>query len=256
MPHLTIAGQHLEYAWIAPSTGELPTLVFLHEGLGCLAMWRDFPQRLASATGCGAFVYSRAGHGDSAPLEQARTPAYLHDEALVVLPAVLQVMDIRRSILIGHSDGASIALLYAGTAAAAGTLGLILEAPHIFVEDITIEGIRRTGELYRSSELGHKLARYHGDQTNAVFWGWYDTWLSPAFRDWNIEACLPGVHCPLLILQGQEDEYGTEKQVEAVASQVSGSVEVIMLPGCGHAPHRDQQTRVTKAMADFIGRLR
>lgn len=255
MPHLTVAGQHLEYAGIAPSTDAVPTLVFLHEGLGCLAMWRDFPAQLASATGCGAFVYSRAGYGDSAPLERARTPAYLHDEALVVLPAVLRAMDIGRPILIGHSDGASIALLYASATATTGTLALILEAPHVFVEDITIEGIKRTGELYRSTELAQRLARYHGDQTNAVFWGWYDTWLSPEFRTWNIEACLPGVSCPLLILQGEDDEYGTMKQVEAVASQVSAPAEVVMLPSCGHTPHRDQQTRVAKAMAGFIRRI-
>ncbi len=253
MPHLTAAGQHLEYAWIGPSASAAPTLVFLHEGLGCLAMWRDFPARVASATGCGAFVYSRAGYGDSAPLERARTPSYLHDEARL-LPAVLRAMNIERSILIGHSDGASIALLYASSGAASGTLGLILEAPHVFVEDITIEGITRTGELYRSTELAQRLARYHGDQTNAVFWGWYDTWLSPAFRAWNIEACLPSVSCPVLILQGEDDEYGSNKQVEAIASQVSGSVELVILPRCGHTPHRDQQTRVAKAMVDFIRR--
>ncbi len=255
MPHLTADGQHLEYTWVGPSADAAPTLVFLHEGLGCLAMWRDFPARVVSATGCGAFVYSRAGYGDSAPLERARTLSYLHDEARL-LPAVLRAMDIERFILIGHSDGASIALLYASSSATSGTLGLVLEAPHIFVEDITIEGIKRTGELYRSTDLAQRLARYHGDQTNAVFWGWYDTWLSPAFRTWNIEACLPGVSCPVLILQGEDDEYGSENQVEAITSQVSGPVELVMLPNCGHTPHRDQQTRVAKAMVDFIKQLR
>jgi pimeloyl-ACP methyl ester carboxylesterase len=255
MPHLTADGQHLEYTWVRPSANAAPTLVFLHEGLGCLAMWRNFPARVASATGCGAFVYSRAGYGDSAPLERARTPSYLHDEARL-LPAVLRAMDIERFILIGHSDGASIALLYASSSATSGTLGLILEAPHVFVEDITIEGIKRTGELYRSTDLVQRLTRHHGDQTNALFWGWYDTWLSPAFRTWNIEACLPGVSCPVLILQGEDDEYGSKKQVEAIASQVSGSVELVMLPNCGHTPHRDQQTRVAKAMVDFIKQLR
>jgi pimeloyl-ACP methyl ester carboxylesterase len=255
MPHFTTAGQRLEYEWIGPSASAAPTLVFLHEGLGCLAMWRDFPARVASATGCGAFVYSRAGYGDSTPLERARTPSYVHEEARL-LPAVLRAMNIERSIFIGHSDGASIALLYASSGAGSGTLGLILEAPHVFVENITIEGIKRTGELYRSTELAHRLARYHGDQTNAVFWGWYDTWLSPAFRAWNIEACLPGVNCSVLILQGEDDEYGSKQQVEAIVSQVSGSVELMMLPSCGHTPHRDQKTRVEKAMVDFIRRVR
>jgi pimeloyl-ACP methyl ester carboxylesterase len=255
MPHLCVADQHLEYASSGPSADSVPTLVFLHEGLGCLAMWRHFPERVASATGCGAFVYSRAGYGDSTPLERARTPSYLHDEAQL-LPAVLREVKIERPILIGHSDGASIALLYAGSDAIPRPLGLILEAPHVFVEDITIEGIKRTGELYRSTELAQRLARYHGDQTNAVFWGWYDTWLSPAFRTWNIEACLPRVSCPVLILQGEDDEYGSNKQVQAIAAQVSGSVDLVMLPNCGHTPHRHQQTRVAKGMIDFIRQLR
>ena len=255
MPHLTAAGQRLEYEWIGPSANAAPTLVFLHEGLGSRAMWRDFPARVASATGCGAFVYSRAGYGDSAPLERARTPSYLHDEARL-LTTVLRTMAIERFILIGHSDGASIALLYAGSGATSGALGLILEAPHVFVEEITIEGIKRAGELYRSTELAQRLARYHGDQTNAVFWGWYDTWLSPAFRAWSIETCLPGVSCPVLILQGEDDEYGSKKQVEAILSQVSGSAELVMLPSCGHTPHRDQKTRVERAMVDFIRGLR
>ena len=254
MPHFTVDGQQLEYAWIGPSAEAAPTLVFLHEGLGCLAVWRDFPARIASATGCGAFIYSRAGYGDSAPLERARTRFYLHDEARL-LPIVLRAMNIERFILIGHSDGASIALLYACSTATYDALGLILEAPHVFVEDITIEGIKRTGELYRSTDLAQRLARYHGDQTSAVFWGWYDTWLSPAFRAWNIENYLPGVTCPVLILQGEDDEYGSKKQVEAITQQVSGPVQLVMLPSCGHTPHRDQQTRVAKAMVDFVRRL-
>ncbi len=254
MPYLTVAGHRLEYQWIGPRPNENPTLVFLHEGLGCLASWRDFPARVAANTGCGTFLYSRRGYGNSDPLEGLRSPRYLLDEALVVLPDVLEQMQIRETIFIGHSDGASLALIYAG-GSAHNSLGLILEAPHVFVEDITVEGIRRAGEIYRTTDLPQKLARYHGDQTDAVFRSWYDTWLSPEFRDWNIEAYLPAIDCPLMIIQGEGDEYGTKKQVDAIASQVSGPVEVLMLPACDHTPHRDQQEVTLQAMTYFIRNL-
>ncbi|MEE8511852.1 MAG: alpha/beta hydrolase [Acidiferrobacterales bacterium] len=254
MPYLTVGKQRLEYEWIGPGPAESPTLVFLHEGLGCLGMWKDFPPQLAAHTGCGAFIYSRSGYGDSTPLAHPRTSRYLHDEALTVLPAVLQAMDISQPILIGHSDGASLALIYAGSDTSAAR-GLILEAPHVFVEDVTLEGIRRAGETYRSTDLAQKLARFHGDQTNAVFWGWYDTWLSPEFRDWNIAEYLPQIKCPVMIIQGEGDEYGTKKQVDAITSQIAGPVEVVMLSDCGHTPHRDQREQTTWAAVPFIKRV-
>lgn len=252
MPYLTAAGERLEYQWIGPGPGERPTLVFLHEGLGCVGMWRDFPARVAAATGCGALVYSRCGYGDSEPLPRPRTSRYLHHEALAVLPQVLAVVAIERSILIGHSDGASIALIYAGATASPKTLGLVLEAPHVFVEDVTIEGIKRTGELYRTTDLGERLARYHGDQTNAVFWGWHDTWLEPGFRDWNIEEYLARIRCPVLVIQGEDDEYGTKRQVDAIASQASEPVAALMLAAYGHTPHRDQSEAVFQAIDRFM----
>lgn len=254
MPYLTADGHRLEYEWIGPTPGDTPTLLFLHEGLGCLAMWKDFPAQVAGSVGYGALLYSRQGYGASGPMERPRTLRYLHDEALAVLPEILRTMSIQQTVLIGHSDGASLALIHAGNTAPE-TLGLILEAPHVFVEDITLEGIRRAGEIYRTTDLPQALARYHGNQTDAVFQAWYDTWLTTEFHAWNIEEYLPRITCPVMIIQGEDDEYGTMKQVDAIASQVSGPAEVLLLPNCGHAPHRDQQETTLRAMTRFIQHL-
>jgi pimeloyl-ACP methyl ester carboxylesterase len=254
MASLCVGNQRLEYEWFGPGPSQAPTLVFLHEGLGCLAMWRDFPAQLAACAGCGALIYSRSGYGNSTPSAGRRTSGYLHHEARNVLPEVLRAFNIKRPILIGHSDGASIALIYASTITCAAR-ALILEAPHVFVEDVTLEGIRRTGELYRHTDFARKLARWHGDQTDAMFWNWYDTWLSPEFRDWNIEAGLPRITCPVMVIQGEDDEYGTKAQVDAIASQVAGAVEVLMLPDCGHTPHRDQREQAARAMIHFLERF-
>lgn len=254
MSHLKVEQYLLEYKWIGPAPHEATSLVFLHEGLGCLGMWRNFPAHVAELTGCGALLYSRSGYGDSTPLERPRTARYLHEEALKVLPEVLRINAVEQPLLIGHSDGASIALIYAGCGRF-DVRALILEAPHVFVEDATIKGIERTGEHYRGTDLSQKLARYHGDQTNAMFWSWYDTWLSPAFRDWNIEECLSDVTCPVLIIRGEDDEYGTSEQLKAVVSQVSGPVETLMLSDCGHTPHRDQPEQTLQRMTRFIKQL-
>lgn len=252
--YLTAAGHRLEYAWLGPDPDEAPTLVFLHEGLGSLATWKDFPNEVAAATGCGAFLYSRWGYGKSDPRIDPCNKHYLRDEALTALPEVLSQMGIRQPILIGHSDGASLALIYAG-ANSNDLRGLVLEAPHVFVEDITLAGIERVGQLYKSTDLPQRLARLHGDQANAVFQNWYETWLGPDFRSWNIEAYLPAIRCPLLIIQGEDDEYGTIKQVDAIRTQVSGPVEVRMLPNCRHTPHRDQRQATYQAMTQFIRNL-
>ncbi len=252
--YLTAAGHRLEYAWLGPDPDEAPTLVFLHEGLGSLATWKDFPNEIVAATGCGAFLYSRWGYGRSDPRIGRCSEYYLHDEALTVLPEVLSQMEIQQPILIGHSDGASLALIYAG-ANSNDIRGLALEAPHVFIEDITIAGIKRAGQLYKSTDLGQRLVRLHGDQADAVFQNWYNTWLGRDFRPWNIEAFLPAIRCPLLIIQGDDDEYGTIKQVDAIRTQVSGSVEVKMLPDCRHTPHRDQPQATSLAMIEFIRNL-
>jgi pimeloyl-ACP methyl ester carboxylesterase len=256
LPTLTAAGHQLEFEWFDPPHGALqpdaPVLVFLHEGLGSRAMWKDFPARVVAATGCRALVYSRYGYGNSDRLQQARGVGYMHDEALDALPEVLDRLDIRNPILIGHSDGASIALIHAG-AAQSQVRGLVLLAPHVFVEDLTVASIAAAKIAYRSTDLPAKLGRYHADVDN-TFWGWNDIWLDPEFRLWNIEWFLPRVACPVLAIQGQDDEYGTMAQLECIARSVE-DVTMIKLANCHHSPHRDQPAAVIEAVTDFVGRL-
>ena len=234
-------------------------MVFLHEGLGSLAMWKDFPSRLCAALGCRGLVYSRPGYGRSTP----RAPAerwgvdFMHRQAYSVLPALLTGLEIdcesNPPWLFGHSDGASIALLYAARYPAR-IAGAILLAPHIMVEDVCIESIEKAREVYLETDLKQRLARYHDDPDSA-FWGWNDIWLEPAFRAWNIEAELDAIRCPLLALQGLDDEYGTLEQIHGIARRVDRS-EVLELPACGHSPHRDQAERVIEASAGFVARYR
>ncbi len=249
---LGVDGRRLEYAWIGPRPGAGPTLVFLHEGLGCTAMWGDFPERLARATGLSALVYSRLGYGKSDPCGLPRPARFMHDEGLIALPEVLAAAGVGEAILIGHSDGASIALIYAGEAERPGLRGLVLEAPHVFVEQVAIDSIAAIAESYRATDLRAKLARYHGDNTDGAFWGWNRAWLEPNFRDWNIEGYLASVKVPLLVIQGQDDEYGTVRQTEAITAQAGGPVETLLLPACGHAPHRDQADAALMSMARFV----
>jgi pimeloyl-ACP methyl ester carboxylesterase len=225
--------------------GGEPTLVFLHEGLGSLGLWRDFPARLASRTGLGALVYSRAGNGFSDVLTEKRSVRYMHDEALKVLPGILLEESIADSILIGHSDGASIALIR-GRAKA-----MVLMAPHVFVEDKGIAAIEQTRRTYETTDLRTRIARHHanGDET---FYGWNDIWLDPAFRAWNIEEYLPKVRCPVLLIQGADDEYGTLEQLDRIAYGVRGPVERLVLDNCGHAPHRDRPDATLDAIARFV----
>ena len=250
---VNIAGQGLECVRIGADRPG-PTLVFLHEGLGSVALWRDFPQRVADAMALPALTYSRAGYGRSTGLRAARAPRYMHDEALVTLPALLDALGIVEPILIGHSDGASIALIHAG-AKARPVRALVAMAPHVFVEDLSIAGIEQARHAYESTDLRAKLGRYHADADSA-FRGWNDIWLSPAFRDWNIESFLPGVACPLLLIQGRDDEYGTLAQLDAIERQVSGHVESVVLADCRHSPHRDQAQTTLGAIVGFVSTLR
>jgi pimeloyl-ACP methyl ester carboxylesterase len=228
--------------------------VFLHEGLGSVSLWRDFPDAVATRTGCGALVYSRAGHGASDARPEARSPCFMHDEALVVLPQVLRACHIEDAILIGHSDGASIAIIATGMGAVAPR-ALILEAPHVFVETLTIESIGRIAHRYRSTDLRDRLARHHGANADALFEDWTRVWLSPEFASWNIEACLKSVNRPTLVIQGEDDEYGTTAQVKAIASALGENCEALTLPDCRHTPHVDQRAAVEDAMVKFILRL-
>lgn len=252
-----VDGHRLECDRIgAPAgAGATPTLVFLHEGLGCVAMWRDFPARLAALTGCGAFVYSRLGYGRSDACPLPRPVRYMHDEGLDVLPRLLEVAGIDDAILIGHSDGASIALVYAGGTPARGLRGLVIEAPHVFCEQISVDSIAAAAVAYREGDLRERLRRYHGENVDCAFWGWNQPWLDNDFRNWNLEAYLPAVGVPTLAIQGLDDEYGTLAQVEAIESRLGARVEVLELGGCGHSPHRDQPERVLAAMAAFVASL-
>ena len=250
--HLVVGGRRLEAAWHGPAPAEAPTLVFLHEGLGCVAMWRDFPARLAAATGCGALVYSRLGYGRSDPCALPRPVRYMHDEGLAVLPALLEVAQVRECVLVGHSDGGSIGIIYAGGTPAAPLRGLITEAAHVFCEDLTLRSIRRAGEAYEQGGLRSRLRKYHGDNTDCAFQGWYGAWTHPEFRDWDLQEYLPRIRVPLLAIQGQDDQYGTCAQAEAIARQAGAGAQMLMLPDCGHAPHRDQPDAALKAMAAFV----
>jgi pimeloyl-ACP methyl ester carboxylesterase len=244
----------LEIRRLGPPPESAPTLVFLHEGLGSVSAWRDFPDRLVERTGCGALIYSRAGYGRSAPAPLPKPVRFMHDEA-AVLARLLDENAIRRPILVGHSDGASIALLYAGGGPAIPPLGLVLEAPHVFTEPSGLASIARIAEAYRTTDLRARLERHHGANTDNAFRGWNDVWLHPDFAAWNIEEVLPRIALPMLILQGEDDEYGTWRQVEAIERQSGGPVETVALPECGHAPHREHPERALRKMADFISRL-
>jgi pimeloyl-ACP methyl ester carboxylesterase len=254
---LSVDGVRLEARWIGPPPESAPTLVFLHEGLGSASLWRDFPDRLAGETGCGALVYSRAGYGKSDPVQLPRPVRFMHDEA-ETLSKVLAQASIRDSILIGHSDGASIALIYAGSHAGeqpAGLRGLILEAPHVFAEPHGLASIAKMTEVYLTTDLRARLARHHGANVDIAFRGWNDVWLDPEFRAWNIEEFLPAIAAPILILQGEDDEYGTWRQVEAIQRQSGGLVEALALAGCGHSPHREHPERTREEMAAFVRSL-
>jgi pimeloyl-ACP methyl ester carboxylesterase len=251
MPFASAAGHNLEYEWIA---GGEPTLVFLHEGLGSILQWRDFPAQLAKRTGCRALVYNRYGYGGSDVLAEPRVGVrFMHDEALGALPEFLRVLDVREPVLVGHSDGASIALIYAGAGHAAR--GLALMAPHVFVEDICVHSIEQAQRAFETTDLRERLGRYHRDPAK-TFGLWSDVWLDPEFRKWNIEEYLPRVRCPVLAIQGEDDEYGTLAQVDAIARQAGGRCELLKLAACGHSPHRDQPERALEAIAGFVNELR
>jgi len=252
MPFVEVAHRRIEYERIEVAPAGRPTLVFLHEGLGSLAMWRDFPGRVAHATGCNALVYSRYGYGQSEPLHEDRTVGYMHHEALVALPELLARTGSARPILVGHSDGASIALIHAG-GAQPPLAGLVLMAPHVMVEEISVTSIAAAKVAYETTDLRAKLGRYHAD-VDSAFWGWNGIWLDPEFRHWNIEEYLPRIVCPVLAIQGEDDEYGTMEQLRRIGQAVTDA-ELVDLADCRHSPHKDQPEAVLDAITRFVDRI-
>jgi pimeloyl-ACP methyl ester carboxylesterase len=255
---LVVGGRRVEIAWHGPPPDAAPTLVFLHEGLGSVSAWRDFPARLAAATGMGALVTSRPGYGRSDPVLLPRPLTYMQDEALGGLPELLDVAGVRSCVLFGHSDGGSIALVFAGSGLpqAARVLGLVLEAPHVFVEDLALKSIAAARESFETGALRDRLARHHGENVDVAFHGWNGAWLDPGFRRWNIEEYLPRIHAPALVIQGEDDAYGTLAQVDAIARGSGGPVERLALHDCGHAPHRDRPEEVLAAATAFVATVR
>jgi pimeloyl-ACP methyl ester carboxylesterase len=244
-----VDGHWLEAVKIEARDPNLPTIVMLHEGLGSVAHWKDFPSRLARETHAGVFVYSRHGHGGSDALTEPRAVSYMHHEAQNVLPEILRKAGIERPLLLGHSDGASIAIIYAGTSPESPA-ALILEAPHVFVEDISVSSIAQARVRYKETDMPQRLGRYHAN-TDSLFRGWNNIWLDSAFRNWNIESYLDLIRCPVLVLQGAQDEYGTIEQVDAIQRRIP-SASAFILEDCKHAPHRDRREATLAAISRFL----
>jgi pimeloyl-ACP methyl ester carboxylesterase len=251
---LNIGEAQLEYRMIGPAPAEAPTLVMLHEGLGSAELWGDFPEKRAAATGAGVFAYSRAGYGASSPATLPRKPDYMHIEAFEVLPKILDVIGFRRGLLVGHSDGASIAAIYAGGVQDHRVRGLTLLAPHFVVEDISVQSIAEIKTAYEATGLRAKLGRWHKDVDNA-FYGWNEAWLDPKFRDWDISEYLAYIRVPVLIVQGADDQYGTIRQIEIAKEECYCPVDVTIVAGAGHSPHREAAEITLKTITDFAGRI-
>jgi pimeloyl-ACP methyl ester carboxylesterase len=251
---LDLAPLRLEYRMIGPRPDSAPTIVMLHEGLGSVGLWGAFPEQLASATGAGVFVYSRAGYGKSSPGKLPRPINFMDEEALDVLPRVLAAIGFQRGILFGHSDGASIATIYAGSVQDHRVRGLVLIAPHFFTEERGLAEIRRAGEAFKTGILRDKLKRWHAD-VDGAFRSWIGPWLHPDFRDWDITEALGYIRVPILIVQGADDQYGTLKQIEAAQQECYCPIEVAILPGARHSPHRDAPAPTLEAVSGFINRL-
>ena len=249
--YITVDGRRLEYKLLEGQSNDAPTIVVLHEGLGSVDLWKDIPSRLAVSCGCNALVYSRYGNGYSDLLTEARRTDYMHREARVVLPELLDKLRVSHPILFGHSDGGSIALIHAAMDTSR-VLGVVTLAAHVIVEDLTLESIRAARTAYQSTDMPTRLSKYHKD-ADSTFWGWNDIWLHPDFRNWNIESLLPQIPCPVLAIQGREDEYGTLRQLE-ILERETPKAELLVLEHCRHSPHRDQPASVLSAAHDFIRR--
>lgn len=248
---LEISGQHLEGAWWGPAPDAAPTLVLLHEGLGCVGLWGEFPAKLAEATGCGVFAYSRAGYGKSSPIPLPRPLSYMHDEARETLPAVLDAIGFKSGAIVGHSDGASIAIVHAGAITDSRVKAVALMAPHVFAEDLGIASIEEAKRSYEQGDLKPKLARWH-NHVDCAFYGWNGAWLDPRFRAWNLEEFLGPIRVPMLVIQGEADRYGTIDQVRAIERGSGGPVETAIIPAIGHSPYREAPAPTLAALVGFL----
>jgi pimeloyl-ACP methyl ester carboxylesterase len=247
-------GKRLEAIAYGPPPQRAPTIVTLHEGLGCVALWRDFPAELAAVTGCGVFAYSRAGYGQSDPIDLPRPLDYMEREARFSLPAALEAIGYQRGILLGHSDGASIAAIYAGERYDDRVKGLVLIAPHVFTEEPGLASIAEARRAYEKGDLRAKLARYHAD-VDSAFCGWNGAWLDPGFKAWNIEEFVGRWRVPALLIQGAEDQYGTLKQIRAIEARSPAPVESLILDACRHSPHVERPQATLHAIAGFCTTL-
>lgn len=252
MPFALVDGHRIEYEWSSYTNDARSAIVLLHEGLGSIAMWKDFPEQLARACERSVLTFSRYGYGKSDPLTHARRVDFMHDEALQALPQLLDQLNIQSPVLVGHSDGGSIALIHASTSGRA-VAGVVVMAPHVKVEDVSIRSIEAAKVAYETTDLRAKLARYHDDPDSA-FRGWNDIWLHPEFRAWNIESLLPGIACPVLAIQGHDDEYGTMEQIDSIVRNTPHASS-LKLDQCRHSPHRDQTERVLSSIRDFCNSL-
>ena len=250
---LDLGDQQLEYHWVGPRPNAAPTIVLLHEGLGCVGLWGDFPERLATATGLGVFLYSRAGYGASSTIALPRPINYMDPEAKAVLPRVLQAIGFQRGLLIGHSDGASIATIYAGSTEDHRISGLVLIAPHFFTEEMGLAAIAQAKVAFESGDLRQRLARWH-QNVDAAFKGWNGAWLDAGFRAWDITDALAYIRVPVAIIQGVDDQYGTQRQIAVAEEQCYCPVEVTLLDGVQHAPQRESPDRVAQVIAEFAKR--
>ena len=251
---LELGDMRLEYRMIGPRPGAAPTLVVLHEGLGCVGMWGDFPDKLQAATRCGVFVYSRAGYGQSSPVALPRPVSFMHDEARETLPRLLDAIGFQRGLLVGHSDGASIAAIYAGSMQDHRVGGLVLMAPHFIVEDVSVASIAGIRATYETTDLRAKLARWHAN-VDVAFRGWAETWLDPHFRTWDLCEELAYIRVPMLIVQGENDQYGTARQIEVAREECYCPVEVALLPDVRHVPHREAPGETLAVVTDFCKRV-
>ncbi|MBV9956221.1 MAG: alpha/beta hydrolase [Pseudolabrys sp.] len=252
---LQIGSQRLEYRFLGPQPGEAPTLVLLHEGLGSATMWGDFPEKLQKATGCGVFIYSREGYGQSSPAKLPRPLSFMHTEARETLPKILDAIGFQDGLLVGHSDGGSIATIYAGSHQDHRLRALVLMAPHFFVEDCTIKSIAEMRQAYDAgSDLRGKLARYHAD-VDATVRGWSDVWLKGDFKKWDLTEELGYIRVPILIVQGEDDHYGTVAQINAAERDCYCPVEVALLPATKHVPHREAPEKTLEVVSGFVNHV-